>query len=166
MTERELIVDHMRIQYEGLFDATELYRLIDRFFRDKGYDKRDLKNVEKVRPQGKFIEIELLPWKKTTDYFKNEIKIRMIMEDLKDVEVEKDGRKIKLNQGKLSIVFDGYFSTDYEHRWEGKPTYFFLRTFFDKFFFKSYTDKYKGVLVQDVNTLHTQVKAFLNLYRF
>ena len=89
MTERELIVDHMRIQYEGLFDATELYKLIDRFFRDKGYDKRDLKNVEKVRPQGKFIEIELLPWKKTTDYFKNEIKVRMIMEDLKDVEVEK-----------------------------------------------------------------------------
>ena len=45
MTERELIVDHMRIQYEGLFDATELYKLIDRFFRDKGYDKRDLKKA-------------------------------------------------------------------------------------------------------------------------
>lgn len=166
MAERELIVDHLRVEYEGLFDATELYRLIDLFFRDKGYDKRDLKNIEKVRPEGKYVEIELMPWKKTTDYFKNEIKIRIIMQNLKEVEVEKDGRKIRLNQGKLNIVFDGYFTTDYEHRWEQKPSYFFIRTLFDKFFFSSYTDKYKGVLVHDTNTLITDIKTFLNLYRY
>lgn len=166
MSERELIVDHLRLQYEGLFDATELYALIDHYFRDKGFDKRDLKNIEKVRPEGKYIEIEMMPWKKTTDYFKEEIKLRIIMEKLREVEVEKDGRKIRLNQGKLSIVFDGYFTTDYEHRWEGKPTYFFIRTLFDKFFFKPYTEKYKGQLVNDVNELHTMIRSFLNLYRF
>ncbi len=166
MAERELIVDHARLNYEGLFDASELYALIDAWFRDKRYDKKELKNAEKVRPEGKYVELELMPWKKISDYHKHEIKIRMIMNDLKEVEVEKDGRKVKLNQGLVQFVFDGYLTTDYENRWENKPYYFFMRTLFDKFFFKSYTSKYKQLLLDDVNDLMTQIKAFLNLYRY
>lgn len=166
MAERELIVDHIRLEYEGLFDARELLSMIDRYFRDKGYDKRELRNIEQVKPEGKYVEIEYLPWKKTTDYVKNEIWIRLIMSDLKEVEVEKDGVKVKLNQGKIQFVFDGYLTTDYENRWEAKPTFFLVRTLFDKYFLKTYIDKYKGVLVDDVQLLHSTIKSFLNLYRY
>lgn len=166
MAERELIVDHIRLTYEGLFDASELYAMIDAWFRDKRYDKKELKNVEKVRPEGKYVELELLPWKKVSDYHKHEIKIRMIMTNLKEVEVEKEGRKMKLNQGSVQLVFDGYLTTDYENRWENKPYYFFMRTLFDKFFFRSYTLKYKQLLLEDINDLHSQIKSFLNLYRY
>ncbi len=166
MAERELIVDHIRLTYEGLFEATELYKLIDGWFREKGYDKREIKNVEKVRPEGKYVELELMPWKKVTDYLMFEIKLRIIMTDLKEVEIEKEGRKMRLNQGSVKIVFDGYFTTDYENRWENKPAYYFMRTLFDKFFLRSYTDKYKGTLVSETNQLHSTVRAFLNLYRY
>ncbi len=166
MAERELILDHIRLTYEGLFDATELLKMIDWYFREKGYDKKEIKNVERVTPEGKYVEIVMMPWKKTTDYFKNEIKIRMIMSNLQEVEVEKDGTKMRLNQGRVHFVFDGYFTTDYENRWEQKPTFFFIRAVFDKFFFKSYTDKYKGILLDDANLLMSQIRAFLNLYRY
>ena len=39
MAEREVIVDKARLVYEGLFDVNELYKLLDKYLRDKGYDK-------------------------------------------------------------------------------------------------------------------------------
>ena len=39
MAEREVVVDKMRLTYEGLFDVTELYKLIDRFMKEKGVGK-------------------------------------------------------------------------------------------------------------------------------
>jgi len=166
MAEREKIIDELRLSYEGLFDVNELYLAIDKWFRDKGYDKRELKNIEYVKPEGKFIELRIMPWKKITDYAKIEIKIRMQMSDIKEVEVEKDNHKIKLNQGKIQMIFDGFLTTDYENKWEGKPTYVFLRTLFDKFIYKGYTAKFQSQVAEDVNHIHTTIKSFLNLYRF
>jgi len=166
MSEREVVVDKMRLTYEGLFDVTELYKLIDRFLKEKGYDKRERKNIERVTPEGKFIEIEIEPWKKITDYAMNIIKLRMIMTDVKEVEIEKDNVKMKLNQGKIQMVFDGYIETDYENRWESKPLFFFLRTLFDKYFFKPYTSGFQKNVIDDINHLHLEIKSFLNLYRY
>jgi len=166
MAEREVIVDHARMTYEGLFSVSEFYKAIDTWLREKGYDKMEKKNVESITPTGKYIEIELLPWKKTTDYAKNVIKLRIIMSDIKDVEIKKNDVKVKLNSGKIQIVSDAYLETDYEHRWEGKPSFFFLRTIFDKYFFKPYTKGYKGNLLKDYNDLMGNIKSFLNLYRY
>jgi hypothetical protein len=166
MPEREVIVDKMRLTYEGLFSVRELYKMIDEWFRWKGYDKRENKNIEVVKPDGKYIEIELEPWKKVTDYAKNVIKIRIQMNNIKDVEVEKDHTKLKLNQGKIQLVFDAFLETDYEARWEGQPVFYFIRTVFDKYFYKPFTAGFQKGVKEDVLHLHDQVKAFLNLYRF
>lgn len=166
MVEREIIVDRLRLVYEGLFSVPELYKLIDEWFRMKGYDKREKKNTEVVRPEGKYIEIEIEPWKKVTDYAKNVIKIRLIMSDITDVEVEKDNLKVKLNKGKVSLVFDAYLETDYEHRWEGSPLFYFIRTLFDKYFYKPFTAGFETGVKEDLMTLHNTIKSFLNLYRY
>ena len=166
MPEREVIVDKLRLTYEGLFSVSDLYNLIDEWLRWKGYDKRENKNIEIVKPEGKYIEIEIEPWKKVTDYAKNVIKIKMQMFDIKNVEVEKDKTKLKLNQGKVQLVFDGYLETDYESRWEGQPVFYFIRTLFDKYFYKPFTSGFQKGVKDDLMHLHGQIKAFLNLYRF
>jgi len=166
MPEREVVVDKLRLTYEGLFSVAELYNMIDEWFRWKGYDKRENKNIEIVKPEGKYIEIELEPWKKVTDYAKNVIKIKIQMFDIKEVEVEKDKTKLKLNQGRVHFVFDGYLETDYESRWEGKPIFYFIRTIFDKYFYRPFTAGFERGVKEDVMHLHSQVKAFLNLYKF
>ncbi len=165
MAERELLVEN-KLSYEGLFSAKELIKLIDNFFREKGYDKREIKNAEKVTPEGKFVELEIMPWKKVTDYAKNEIWMRIIMENIKEVEVEKNGVKAKLNQGTIKILFYGYLTTDYENRWEQKPMFFFIRTLFDKFFLKQYVDEFKRNLIGDMSLIKSQIEGFLNLYRY
>lgn len=166
MAERETVVDRLRLTYEGLFDVNELYKFIDTYFREKGYDKKEIKNIEKVSDEGKYIELLLEPWKKITDYARNVIRVRIVMSDIKDVEVEKDKTKVKLNQGKVQVVIDAYMDTDYEERWENKPTFFFIRTLFDRFFYRQYTLGYQANVLNDVNQLHSNLKAFLNLYRY
>mgnify|MGYP006277593335 CR=1 FL=1 len=165
MAEREFIVDKQTIQYEGLFDFKELYKLIDTFFEDRNYDKREKKNIEVVKPEGKYVEIELEPWKKETDYFKNVVHIRIIIRDMTEVEIERDKIKKKLNQGKLRIIIDAMLDTDYEHRWETKPLFFFIRTLFNKYIYRPFTMQYRGKCGQDVAQLVSQIKSYLNIYR-
>ena len=165
MAERETLVDNYRLQYEGLFSVIDLYTMIDEYFEEKGYDKREKKNIERVTPEGKFIEIELEPYKKITDYAKSTIKVRLQMKDIKEVVVEKDGVKVKLNQGSIHLVFSCFLETDYEGKWETKPMFYFLRVLYDKFIYSSYTSQYKGEVVNDFNLLISQIRSFLNLYR-
>ncbi|HLD43549.1 MAG TPA: hypothetical protein VJB08_06225 [Candidatus Nanoarchaeia archaeon] len=166
MVERETVIDKLRLTYEGLFVATDLYQMIDNWFRQKAYDKRENKNIEKVTPDGKYIEIELEPWKKITDYARIVIKIRLIMNDVKEIEMEKDGLKVRMNQGKVHVVMDSYLETDYENRWEGSPVFYFIRVIFDKFIFKPLTGGWKSEVVHDTNHLYGQIRSFLNLYKF
>jgi hypothetical protein len=166
MAERRLVVDHMKLNYEGLFNVHELYMLIDRWLREKGFDKRELKNQEHVKPDGKYVELELAPWKKITDYARHVIKISIRMNRLKEVVVEHDGRHYKMMNGAVTMSFDGYLDTDYEDRWEQKPFYFFLRTLFDKWIYRTYSTEYEELLVENVTQLQQTIKSFLNLYRY
>ncbi len=166
MSERKLVIDQMKLTYEGIFDLNGLYRTIDSWFYEKGYDKWEFKNYEHVFPTGKQVEIELLPWKKTTDYFKNTIRIRLKAVNVKDVELEKEGVMLRLNHGKVMLIFDAYLESDYENMWEKKPMFFFIRTIFDKFIFKSYFSKFEKWLVNDVYDLHGRIQKYLNLYRY
>ncbi|MBS3176925.1 hypothetical protein J4457_06855 [Candidatus Woesearchaeota archaeon] len=166
MSERQIVVEKMHLEYEGLFSVAELYKFINEWLEDKGYDKREKKNIEAVHPEGKSIEIEVEPWKKVTDYAKNVIKLKMAFEEVKEVEIEKEGAKVKLNQGKVHITFDGYLETDYENRWEGKPIFFVIRTMFDKYVYAPFTAGFTEGVKRDIMHLHNNIKAFLNLYRF
>lgn len=166
MAETRIVIDKLRVQYEGILSIPELYQLIDNWLREKGYDKAERKNVEKVTPKGKQIELVLQPWKKITDYAKIVISVRFVAEDITEVEIERDGAKIHMNQGKVSLVFDGWLVTDYDSKWEGKPIFYFLRQIFDRYIYKPYTMGYEGAVAKDVSDLHGEIKAFLNLYRY
>lgn len=166
MVERRIIVDGLKLSYKGLFKAEDLYKLIDAYFRERAYTKHELRNYEHVYPEGKQIEVVKEPYRKITDYAKYVIRVTIVMSEVKEVEVEKDKMKVKMNQGTVDVQFDGFLEMDYEHRWEKKPLFYFLRALFDQFIFKVHTERYESGLVQEVNDLHAQVKSFLNLYRY
>jgi hypothetical protein len=166
MAERKIVVDKLKITYEGLFDATNLYQMIDSWLHNKGFDKREMKNNEIVKPEGKYVLLELQPWKKITDYARLVIKVDLRMFDVKDVEIEKDHQKLKLNKGRVVIALWGFLDTDYENRWEEKPVYFFLRALKDKFVYKEYMDQYEDILIKLVEELNIELKSYLNLYRY
>jgi hypothetical protein len=166
MVERRIIVDASKLGYSGLFNATELYKLIDYYFRERAYTKHELRNYEHVYPAGKQIEVVMEPYRKITDYAKYVVRVTIVMQNVKEVTVERDRKKEKLNQGEVEVQFDGFLELDYEHRWEKKPLFYFLRTIFDQYVYKIHTERYESGLATEVNDLKEQVRAFLNLNRY
>lgn len=166
MVERKLLIDEESMDYEGLFNLIELYSIIDEFLKLKGYDKFEPLNEESVYPSGKDVHIIIRPMKWHTDYIRKVLKIEMQMHNIKEVETEVDKVKVKLNQGKIKILYSGYLETDWEGRWEQKPIYYLFRTLFDKYIYRKHTNDFEGEIISDLNELRDKMGAYLNLYRF
>lgn len=165
MSEVRIIVDHMKFDYKGIFDSYEFFRQIDAWFLFRGYEKKEDKNTEQVFPTGKVIEWEVTHWKKASFHTKNIVKIRVLMWDLKKVEVFRDDKKIKIDQGRVLAVFDGFLELDFEHYWEERPVFVFLRTLYDKFIYKSYTERFEQRLTQDVFHVYHHMMNFMNMHQ-
>jgi len=166
MAEKNIALTGLTVSYEGLFNVFELYKIVDDWQKKHNYDKTEKQSIEYIRPEGKYIELEMEPYRKESDYVKFVIKIKMVMENLKETVVEIDDEKKKMHEGKVTVVFDAWLETDYEEAWHTKPGIYFLRILIDKYIYKIYTEKFLGDLRAEVNDLMTQIKSFLNLYKY
>jgi hypothetical protein len=164
--ERKIVADHMTISYKGLFSIQELYRLLDFWFMEKGYTKHELRAEEQVGPEGRNVYLNKEPYRKISDYLKNVIRCEVYCNNVKEVEIERDGRKIRLNQGECNVIITGYLVSDYEKKWEKNAVFYFIRGVFDKYVWRHHTYKGESGLVDECTHLYAQVKAFLNLYRY
>lgn len=164
--ERKLLVSGLNISYEGLFDSSDFFRLIEDWFRQNGYEKKEIKHVERVGEKGKFINFEVMPWKDINDYTRLEIYVRVIINDMVETKIKRKDFETKINKGKVSISIDAFLATDIRNRMESRPMYFFLRTIFDKFLHREYLSDVEKQLMTDVKNFHSELKAYLNLSRY
>jgi hypothetical protein len=123
-------------------------------------------NQEILTPEGKQIKLILEPYKNITDYFKLVIRMKVNLIDVKDVEVKSDGETIRLNQGLVRFIFDGYVISDRHNKWESTPFLWFMRVIFDKYIFKQQFNRAERWLLSDLEDLHTRIKSFLNVYQY
>jgi hypothetical protein len=166
MVERKIIIDETELIYDGLFDMKDIYSLIDDFLKNKNYDKMEKVNREQVLPSGKEVYYILTPFMAYSDYARKVLKIDLTAKEVKDVEVEIDGKKRQLQQGKLKILISGMMETDYEGRWEQTAFYYFVRTMFNKYVYRPYTEDFEGQIKSDVMALKEQIGGLLNLYKY
>lgn len=166
MPERTIVVDTLMLHYNGVFNLNEFYRIQDKFFREKGFDKYEKRNEEQVLKNHRQMMVEMEPWKKINDYAKEVMKINLTMTNVKDVVVVKDNHKVTLQQGKISMKFVGYLETDWESKWEGNPVLLFIRTIFDQFIYKAQMDKYQQLVAADVQHLYNMLQSYLNMFKY
>jgi sulfur relay (sulfurtransferase) DsrC/TusE family protein len=166
MTERQIIADNIRLNYTGIFDPKGIMQVIKDWAFDKGYVVAETSHTESLTDEGKFAEIKLEPFKKLTDYSKSVIKIIITIENSKDTVIEKDKKKIKLYDGTIRFLFDALLDTDYEARWEGKPIFYFIRTVFEKYIYSPFISNAEKQIKADLEYLKTNIKSYLNLYKF
>jgi hypothetical protein len=152
--------------FEGLFVYKDFFRVLDVWLRDKFYDKFEKRNEEFVRPDGtKNVDVELTPWKKTTDYFKLSMKVEVLVSNMRDVEIEQNGKKVRLQKGKLDVKIGGYVTSDYEGRWD-EGAWYFIREVFDQFVYRRISKKYYDMAIDDVTDLHNTLTSYLNIYQY
>ena len=166
MAEIRTIVDHITAQYTGIFNVKELHDTFKTWITDKGYQDQELQNFETVKEKGKEIYIKSEPTKKASDYIKFMIRAQFDLKEVQPVEIEKDGVRKTMHKGTVTLILDGFLITDYENRWEQKPMYVFMRTLYDKFFFKIHTTKFSETLKEDTENLLDTLKSFLNMYKY
>jgi hypothetical protein len=166
MAEIKTLIDGKSLSYEGVFSLKELYRIIDKWFKDHGYDKNEIKNWEDVAENEKQIIIEIIPYKKVSDYARIDIRVFMIFSKLSDIEMNKDHLKMKMNKGKAEFYFDAYVVTDYEQKWETTALFYFMKNVFDKFVYRVYTSSYDGEAIRDCTEVENEIRSFLNMNRF
>lgn len=160
----KIVVDHEKLEYSGPFVANDLFRMIDNFVFERGFDKRQDKDFEQNTQNGKFIEWQISPWKRITDYIRYIIKVRVLGYEILKTDVSNNGKKTKIDNGRVIIVIDGFMEYDYDSYWEDKPILRFIRTIYDYFVFKAYTERFEQRLVHDINHLHDYIEKFFNMY--
>lgn len=166
MVEHKLIVDGLRLKYEGLFEVVEFFKEVEDWMREKGMEKEIKKKEEHVKASGKKIQWFIEIWKKPTDYAKQVVRVNALMDNVKEISIVKGGHRKKLNQGDILVIFDAFLETDLEGRWQQKPVYWFLRALYDKFIWKIWTNKFEDELVSLTYDLHKRIHGFLNLYKY
>ncbi|HLC52328.1 MAG TPA: hypothetical protein VJI98_03750 [Candidatus Nanoarchaeia archaeon] len=164
--EKHLVIDHVKFSYEGLFNPAELYNVVAQWFYDKGWDWWEKKNQEMSLPSGKQIYLILEPWKSVSDYYKLQLKLKIIMIDMKEVEVEHDGKPVKLMQGVVRMTIDGWLLSDREKKWNNQPILWFLSFVLEKYFFKRHFEKFVTWLKSDADDVYTHVKNYLNTFKY
>ncbi len=166
MADRTLVVDHLKFSYEGFFNTDELYAVISTFFFEKGWDWYEKINQEQVTSNGKQIRLVLMPWKSSTDYYKLKVEIHLQMLDVRDVEVEQNGKKMNVQHGQVRMVIDGFVMSDRSGKWTGQPLYWFLSFMIEKYFFNRHFAKLEAWLRSDVDDVYTKVKTYLNVFKY
>ncbi|PIY60415.1 hypothetical protein COY95_01885 [Candidatus Woesearchaeota archaeon CG_4_10_14_0_8_um_filter_47_5] len=166
MAEREKFIDEMKLNYEGVFNLKELLALIKKFFLDKGYEYKETKKNVVVREHGKEISIEYEPWKDVDETAWVQVVLRVYMKNVIDIEVERDGIMVGVNQGKITMVFDAWVVTEMESRWENKPVLYAMKHLINKWVSVGYLKTFDGIVVGDTTKLYKLVKAYLNLQHY
>lgn len=166
MVERRIIVDGIKLKYNGYINLEELYKLVDHWFREKGYTKHELEVGEQVYKDEMSVHVKKQPYKKITDYAKYVIDLRIDGHHLKEVTLDRNGKRLKLLDGEVEVKFTGFLELDYEGRWQEKPMFYFLRSILDQFVYKVNTERYEAGLTEEINLLYGIVNGFLNMHRY
>ena len=162
MAEKDKIASE-KVKYDGIFDFKDVYRFLYTYATDLEYEVEERQYVEKNTARGKEIEINWVAKRKISDYFKFHIQMRWLILGMTDVEVAKDGAKVKMNKGSFEITFSAYLEKDYENRWSETAFLKFLRGVYDNYIIRGRISDYEDKITEDMVELVEQLKAFLVL---
>ena len=162
MAEKEL-VSRERLDHSGLFNFADLYSFMYRWLDEEEIGVIEKKYSEKISGNARDIFFEWGARKKLSDYYWMEFTIKTDVTGLTDVEVEIEGKKKKMNKGKISIDIKAFLVIDPEGKWEENSWYRWWRDVYNKYIVpervKARELKVFGTLVE----LKDEIKAFLEL---
>lgn len=152
-----------KVTHAGIFDFKDIYRFLYEWFTSYEYVVLEKKYSEKIKPEGKEIEIEWLCLRKISDYFRFRIKLKIRITRMITVEVMRAGVKTTRDKGEIEVKFGSFLEKDYENKWESNPISKFLRGIYDKYIIKTRTEAYEDKLGSEVDEVIAQLKSYLAL---
>lgn len=168
MTEKKTVVYDLRISYNGPLSIPDFYKEVQDWAREKDMEVEYKKHMDHRNPKARDIEWVVEIFKNVTQDIDEVIRLRAIFHNVKEVELESDGKKIPTNQVELLCVLDGFVEAHLSTRWDQlNPLYYFVRTLVDKYIWPAFnpSEKYFGLVGGDTHDLHKRLRAFFNVYK-
>jgi hypothetical protein len=159
--------DPLLLRYKGVFDFEGMYRMMHAWLISKRFVfHEDLYKDKVFTPFGNELEIKWRAERKVTEYIKEYITIYFHLWDFAEVEVIKEGRKLKMTKSRMEIKFDAQLEMDYTKKFQDKgPIAQKLGEFYqNKVIYWDWRIKYADSLTYSLYDLHSKVKKYLNLY--
>ena len=164
MKELVSVAPTLKIKWKGIFDAKELFRNIKLWLEYQGYGD-ETKNfyesqyVERVKGDSKQVEAVWVCQKDKGEYFAYLIEIKFRILELRDIETEIKGRKIKTQTGEVTIEISGKLVKDRKNKWNSS----LMQNFYDNYVVKDRFDANKIDLYEKIYNLHDEIKTYLSM---
>lgn len=162
MAEKENVIKE-KVEHSGIFNFSAFYSFAHAWFRQENYFVSETRYSEKNSGTKKDIMIEWVVSKDLSDYFKVEMKIKFLINDLTDVEVEIDGTKKNSNKGKVEVEITANIIRDPKSKWDVSAFTRLVRDFYDRFIIPSNVFKIKMIIADDAKKFKEELKTFLEL---
>jgi len=163
MAEKDTIFSS-KMKFSGIFSFRDFYKFCHEWLSEEtGLNVAEEKYVEKIKGDTKEMDVEWKGTKKLTDYFKFEAGIKMRITNLKQVEVNQNGVKIKTNQGDVEVKVKGILIKDYQGKFETSAFNKFLRNIYEKWVITSRIEQFEDKISGDCDEFLAQAKAYLDL---
>lgn len=163
MGEKEEIFSS-KMKYSGLFKFTEFYKFgYEWLVEQPQFTVVEDQYFEKIKGAAKDIEFSWVGSKKVSDYFKYEIKVKVRVTGMEEVEVAQDKLKIKMNKGTVEVKITSSLIRDWQGQFEESAFKKFLRAIYEKWVISSRILQHKEKLVGDSDEFLAQIKAYLDL---
>ncbi|MBD3263361.1 hypothetical protein GF374_03205 [Candidatus Woesearchaeota archaeon] len=166
MSKKIDLLKEERVQYEGIFDLKELYKHAHDWLEWRKFDVAETKYKEKIKPKGKELEILWEATREIDEYTQYLIKVKWEGFGVTDVQVQREGDKIKMNKGEINAYVSAYLVLDWQEKWEEQPFFKFMQSFFEKYLYKGTIDRLKQDIWKVGWEFFNEIKAFLHLYRY
>lgn len=177
-------VDKTELQHKHQFHFKEFYKMTHDWFEDNGYKSEggsdDYENFFMERHLDGGVREVRYWWHlfksphdntledgagKNLPFVRFHLAFRIRTLGLKDVEVAYGSRKVRVQDGEMSVIFNQQMIIDYSllrKNWLGNILY----DYYKKRWYKAYHEQYKKMAYIDSQNLQNTVKRWLNWYQY
>ena len=159
MADEEHLYKGQKIKFKGNIDLDRMYNKIIEWLEDEDFEVNEDFYTEKIKPYGKDIEIGWTCTQSKHPYIDWKAKLEIYSIGSNEVEVEQDGKKLKMNKCTTQVKIDAWQIINPKDEYKG-----FIKKFYEKFIMEEKIEEERGELFKIMQELASEFKIFLALY--
>lgn len=167
MVEKKQVLYDLRTTYNGPFVVEDFYAEVEKWIKEKGFEKEPKKKLEHVTKNGKKIEWLVEAHHHLDDLHHGIVVLQTMMGNVKEVVIKRNGRKIRINNGEVYVLINGFVQSNIHGSFfQVKPIYYFIRAVVDRFVYNFWWNRWDGAVNSDGRDLLKRLQAFFNVQKY
>ncbi len=162
MSEKVDVYKGGKIKFKGILDLGRMYSKIKEWLEDEDFSVKEDLYIERIRQNGKDIEIIWNADQEKNKYIGWEAKITIYITGANETEIEQDGKRLKMSQCTTEVKFEAWQINNKDDEFGDKS---FFKVFYEKFIIGDKIEEEKINLFKKMQDLVSEFKTFLALYK-